>query len=45
MSATVRIVRAEVVSSADWARHPQRREQRKIDEQGRPILLRTIELP
>jgi hypothetical protein len=43
--AVVRIERATAVSRESWSRAapPERREIRRIDEQGRPIILRLIE--
>lgn len=43
MPATVRIARGEIVRQGDWGRHPAARERVTRDEQGRPLLLRTIE--
>ena len=41
---TALIVRGEVVRSTTWAGHPTARERLVRDEQGRRLLLRTIEL-
>lgn len=46
-TATVRIERAQPVTAEEWSRLPTivRRELRRVDESGKPIIIRVIEHP